>query len=288
MVPELNYQVYCYSCHCIKCDGRDMYVGKAKHGTQVRHDAHINAARRIILGRSHKKDLRFDHLMAQHGIENLRVRTLGSYVTEDEMNAAEVRLIVEHKTFFEFGGMNFDRGGRGGRRGGTYSPSAEARQNMSASLKKGYEADPDRRFRVTKGLIEKGKAWRDANPGAMKEVVKRGWETVCERIRTNSEYAERFATIHQEKSRRGGEAFLAKHIDPEFAEAFAEKCGAGVKAWCDANPEKVKLRSERATASRVVNGTWLKAVRKAAEETPKSEYTRRGIKGWETRRARRS
>jgi len=286
MTKSLQYEVYCYSCHCARCTWRDIYVGKAKYGTNDRHHTHVVVARRILSGRGTKKDLKFDYFMAKHGIDNLHVRTLITCSSEDEMNDQEIKMIVEKKTFHEFGGMNFDRGGRGGRRKGVYTPTPETRVNASIAQKKAHEADPTLRYRATRGLIEGGKVWREANPDAMKGVVERGWETIHKQLETDPEYAEQFTAMHMEKSRKGGDAFLVKHANPEFADDFAKKCGDGVSAWCKANPESVKLRAQRAAGTKAANGTGIKAARATAQKTPKSEYTRRGLKGWELRRQR--
>lgn len=125
-----QFEIYCYSCYCEKCIQRDVYTGKAKHGIISRHKGHVSAATAILAGKGEKKHIKFDYFMAKHGIENLRYRVIEVCSFEDELNLREVYWIAELKTSFEYGGLNFDIGGKGGRKKGVWSPTIDHREKL--------------------------------------------------------------------------------------------------------------------------------------------------------------
>jgi hypothetical protein len=275
-------EVYCYSCHCEFCCGRDVYVGKAKNGTTQRHNAHVSAAKRIIENRAHKRDLKFDHFLAKHGIECCHVRTLATFETEDEMNNAEVELIDVLKTHVEFGGLNIDKGGKGGRKKGMYVPSDSTKKKQSESMKAHYERCPmtqEMKDRLSSSQIEAHK--KDATLGRRKNL--KSWATISAR-RDDVTYDMSFRAMMRTKAHKGGVAFLEKLKDEEFESSFSEKISSSVTNWCKNNPDLVKKRSQKALLNREKNGVWLERVRESSKSITKEERHRRVILGWETRR----
>lgn len=275
-------EVYCYSCSCEICCGRDVYVGKAKNGTAQRHDAHVKAAKRISENRAHKRDLKFDHFLAKHGIVNCNVRTLATLASEDEMNNAEIEFISTLKTHVEFGGLNIDRGGRGGRRKGQYAPSEFTKKKQSESMKAHYEQHPmtqETKDRLSTSQIEAHN--KDVTLGKEKNL--KSWLTISDR-RKNSSYDVSFRAMMHKKAQSGGAAFLEKLKDERFRHDFSNKISASVSEWCKNNPDLVKKRSKKAMLNREKNGVWIERVRASSKLVTKEERRRRVVKGWETRR----
>lgn len=275
-------EVYCYRCNCEICCGRDVYVGKAKNGTAQRHNAHVKAAKRISDNRSHKRDLRFDHFLAKHGITNCVVRTLATFVSEDEMNSAEIEFISTLKTHVEFGGLNIDKGGRGGRTKGTYVPSEVTKKKQSESMKAHYERQPmtqETKERISASQIEAHT--RDDTLGKKKNF--KSWSTISDR-RKDASYDLSFRVLMHEKAQSGGAAFLENLKDEQFRRDFSNKISMSVSEWCKNNPDLVKKRSKKALLNREKNGVWLERVRASSKLVTKEERQRRISKGWETRR----
>jgi hypothetical protein len=277
-----QFSVYCYSCHCDVCVGRDVYVGKARHGTDNRHKAHLSAAKRIIAGRYRKNDLRFDHFLAKHGIDFCKVRTLCTYASEDEMNSGEIYFIDQMKTYVEYGGLNFDKGGRGGRRKGVFLHSEESKLKQSLSMIDYYKRNPfSQHMKDHLSTVQRKK--HDSNPTLGKELNEKSWSTI-NKLREDPLYEENFRHMMTEKAIKGGNAFLKKFEDENFKSEFSSKISSSVHEWCINNPEKVKERTRKAIESRTLNGKWIENLRFAASKVSKEDRSERIRKGWETRR----
>lgn len=280
---QIDYTVYCYSCNCSTCLGKDVYVGKSKYGTENRHAGHLKRVKAILGGRGTKKDLKIDYFIAKHGIDNCSVRTLVCCSSEDEMNQSEVTLINEHKTSIEFQGMNFDIGGKGGRRKDVYKMSQESKEKLRASIKTYYDnlvlTDEDR-----KRLSDAAKKRHKNDPTLASRRAKNGWETIRSKIESDEDYKHNFQQIMSEKAHLGGEAFLERLADPQFKKDYSKKMSEAVSSWCRNNPGRVASRAQKINQARLANGKWLDSVRKANARITPEEYLTRAKKGWETRR----
>lgn len=162
-MKQLLWQVYCYSCHCEKHLGHDVYVGKAKFGSQERHKGHIRSAFAFKRGKK-SKYLQIDLHIAKVGLNKIQIRTLESLSSFDEMNSAETRLIQACGTIFTNGGLNFDLGGKGGHRlKGHYKPTQEAILAVKVALLAYYAENPltdDQKNHLSEQNIK----WSKENP----------------------------------------------------------------------------------------------------------------------------
>lgn len=280
---EVKYVVYCYSCHCSLCQGKDVYVGKSKYGVENRHIGHIKCAKRILTGNGKKKDIKFDYFLAKHGIENCQVRELRVFSTEDEMNDGEVFFIQEMKTDISFGGMNFDIGGKGGRRKGQYKTSNETKEKLSDSLKKHYANNIFTQEKKDH-LSKLAKKRHEIDPELGKKINRASWKTIQEKRSNDKEYDEKFKRLQLEKANKGGQAFLKKLEDENFKQDYCEKVSEAISTWCEENKEKVKQRAKKIAENRSANGKWIESIREANKKVTKEEYKKRVEKGWETRR----
>jgi len=280
---EVNYVVYCYSCNCEKCLGKDIYVGKSKYGLENRHKGHVKCAKRILAGKGKPKDIKFDYFLAKHGIENCSIRELKAFATEEEMNDGEILLIEEMKTDISFDGMNFDIGGKGGRKKGRYKTSQQTKENLSKSLKEYYS---ENRFTqdAKEHLSNLAKKRHQDDPGLGKRINRSSWETIKKKCLEDEEYDEAFKKMQLEKAKKGGQAFLQKLEDEDFKRDYGDKISEAVSTWCEENKDKVKERAKKIAKSRLANGKWIESVRSANKKTTKEEYIKRGKKSWETRR----
>lgn len=184
----ISYEIYCYSCHCDKCRGRDLYVGKAKYGAAHRHKQHLACSKSIV--EQGRRGIAIDHLIAVHGVENVRIRTIETCSNSEDLNEAEIRLIQKLKTSFENGGMNFHRGGRGGRLSGSWKPTPEqARANgerlQEANRRWRLEHPEESRDRIKRVVEMRGDEWLQKLKEGVKKVphdvrvaqTKAGWVT---------------------------------------------------------------------------------------------------------------
>lgn len=187
-----SWDVYCYSCNCQTCQGRDVYVGTAKWGTAERHHAHIRSALKIIVDPSIRGPQAFHHFIAKHGVDNLEIRTLQSCSTREEMYDLEIKFILELKTLSVDGGMNIHRGGKGGR----ISCSDETKEKISQALKKSHDENPHLHEITWAGRD----AWLKASPGNASLRAKLAWETKRRRAKADPEYAK---NLHEAAVRRG-------------------------------------------------------------------------------------
>lgn len=279
----IDYVIYCYSCHCINCAGRDVYVGKSKYGTESRHSGHLKRVKAILAGKGKKKDIKFDYFIARHGVDNCKVRTLLNCASEDEMNQSEVAMISERKTSIEFGGMNFDVGGKGGRRAGVYKTSLETKEKLRALTREYYDnrvlTDEDR-----KRMSESAKRRHENDPHLASRSAKSGWDTMKSKAENDEGYRQNLQAMMTEKAHLGGKAFLERLADPEFKESYSAKVSEAVAVWCLNNPDKVADRAQKVSQTRLANGKWLNSVREANSRVTPAEYVARSKKGWETRR----
>jgi hypothetical protein len=280
---EIKYIVYCYSCHCNLCQGKDVYVGKSKYGLENRHNGHLKCAKRILLGKGKKKDIRFDYFLAKHGIDNCRIRELQIFLTEEEMNNGEVFFIQEMKTDISFGGMNFDTGGKGGRKKGQYTASDETKQKLSHSLKEYYKNKIFTEEEKEKLSIQ-AKKIHEKNPELGKRMNAASWKSIKEKCLKDEEYNETFKKSQLEKASKGGQCFLEKFKDESFKEDYCNKVSEAVSLWCQENKEAVKQRAKKISENRISNGIWIESIRNANKKITKDEYKQRIKKGWETRR----
>lgn len=282
------WEVYCYSCHCEKCDGTDIYVGKALYGTIDRDRGHRKVARRILRGLGTKKDIKFDYFMARHGLDNLHVRTLSAFSSADEMNAGEIHFInvLQTNAYEHTGKMNFDIGGKGGRLKGVYTPTPETiRKQVEATKRTNESRTPEEQLMINQQNAKNLQAWRDANPDGPKQNVQKGLETFRKHCESDPVFAAKMYEITLVNAHKGGEAFIARYAsDPVFAAEFDAKCSAGVAKWCAEHPEEVKARNQKGIATRERNGTWLENVLAANTARTPEEYHVTVSKGWVTRR----
>jgi hypothetical protein len=279
---KIDYCVYCYACHCENCLGRDVYVGKSKYGIANRHKGHLKCVKRILEGRSTKKDIRFDSFIAKHGVQNCQIRLLESFQSEEEMNVAEMRFITELKTLVEYGGMNFDIGGKGGRRKGVYIPSEQTKLKQSESMKEHFKREPLTQ-EAKEHLSYVSVMTHKTNPTLGKRKNAQSWKTISER-RSDPTYDENFHEMMRNKAHLGAAAFLEKFENEQFKNEFSMKVSKGVSKWCVENPILVRKRAEKCLAARIENGTWLESVREASKRVTKEQRSERIRKGWETRR----
>jgi len=282
-MPLVDYVVYCYSCHCESCQGRDVYVGKSKYGVDKRHTGHLKRVKAILEGRANKKDLKIDYLIARHGVDNCKVRMLQRCSSEEEMNQCEVALIVEHKTNVAFGGMNFDIGGKGGRSKGLYVTSSETKEKLRSTSRSYHDrhvyTDEERKL-----LSERAKKRDRDDPGLPSRRAKNGWATMQAKAEADEKYKESLQQLMLEKAKLGGAAFLKRLADPAFKEEYSSKISDAVSSWCENNPDKVSDRAQKIAQVRVENGTWIKSVREANSKVTREEWLLRAKKGWETRK----
>lgn len=280
---EVNYIVYCYSCHCEKCLGKDIYVGKSKYGLENRHKGHVKCAKRILSGEGKPKDIKFDYFLAKHGIENCHIRELKTFLTEEEMNDGEIFLIQEMKTDISFGGMNFDVGGKGGRKKGRYKMSQQTKENLSISLKQYYSHNSFTQA-AKDHLSNLAKKRHEDDPELGKKINHSSWETIKKKRLEDEEYNEAFKKMQLEKANKGGQAFLKKLEDENFKQDYCKKVSEAVSTWCEENKEKVTQRAKKIVQNRSSNGKWIESIRESNKKVTKEEYKKRVKKGWETRR----
>jgi len=283
-MSNVDYVVYCYSCHCCECQGKDVYVGKSKYGVDKRHAGHLKRVKAIVEGRSNKKDLKIDYLIARHGVDNCKIRMLQRCSSEEEMNQREVDLIVEHKTNIKFGGMNFDIGGKGGRPKGVYVTSAETKEKISVATRAYYDnrvyTEEERKL-----LSERSKKIYQNDPNLASRRAKNSWLKMKSKAEVDEEYRENLQKLMTTKAKLGGEAFLERlSSDPNFREEYSEKISNAVSSWCKDNPDKVANRAQKIAQARVENGTWISSVREANSKVTQEERISHAKKGWETRK----
>lgn len=186
-----QWDVYCCSCSCPRCAGRDVYVGTAKWGMLERYNAHLRSARKIIVDTQVRGPQAFHHFIAKHGVENTHLRLLQSCDSREEMYASEVTYIEQLRTLTAFGGMNVHRGGKGGK----VSHSSETRAKMSDSMKAFHEANPSFRD-ISNDARTK---WLDV-PGNASLRAKLAWISRKRKMAQDPEFA---AKQHEAAVKRG-------------------------------------------------------------------------------------